>query len=159
MIRSADDLFFDTPEGQEVIAEFLALAPALNYPGHVEGPASTSWDDVDYVVGGKWKIRFAKLVPDEGYRFYDAQFYIIGSRYGEIASYNGTNNHEDSCLGCEVVGLELDQVATADPSAEDYSLARVVAELGVGCDTFHSPGSAHVDQPLKENGLTLLITL
>lgn len=146
---SAADFAPDNPIRKAFEDEISANSPRvqLNYPGQGEGPAAANWDDVDYVVGGNWKARYVKLVEGKGHRFYDAQYNITGTQAGAMTAYRETRNYEDRCLGCHTTGFDYDLSKSLDRSAAGYSLDSMVAELGIGCEACHGPGSEHINAP------------
>lgn len=107
----------------------------------------SSLDDIDYVVGGKWKQRFV-VKTDDGHVFVNGQYYDTPDGTDpRIAAYASGRVYEDRCLACHSTGMDLGLISGAnalDRTANDYALESVVNELGIGCEACHGPGQQHV---------------
>jgi hypothetical protein len=111
-------------------------------------PASYTWDDISYVIGGyNWKARFL-----------DQDGYIITGDADSPAQYNLFNPLLD--LGDEWVAYHPGQEMPYDcgachttgysPRGNQDSLPGIVgtwAAAGVQCEECHGPGSAHASHP------------
>ncbi len=115
-------------------SDFLHISP--------DGPVLESLNQIDYVVGGFFKQRFA-VHTDEGVRFLTAQYNVPSE---DLTIYSSGRNYEDRCVACHVTGFDLEKSNTLDRSADDYSLLSISAELGIGCEACHGPGSLHLTE-------------
>lgn len=113
-----------------------------------------SIDDIAYTNGHKWKQRFV-VRTDDGFAFMGMQVNPAwAGQPARMTSYVTGNIYEDRCLGCHVTGLDLDLLATLDRTAHDYDLDSAAAELGIGCESCHGPGAAHIADPFNKNKIT-----
>jgi predicted CXXCH cytochrome family protein len=115
---------------------------------------------VDYVLGGAqggWEQRYLTTVgnsryvlpiqwnlDDEEWVPYNVEdWYDMGT--GEPKSIDVSRSWDRNCAGCHVTGAE---VSYNDTSGEWVA---TWAELGVGCEACHGPGSLHIDPPEGED--------
>ncbi len=111
-----------------------------------------SLDEIKYVVGGKWKQRFV-VQTENGHVFLRWQFYDSPATPGgapdpRAHEYGPGRVYEDRCLDCHSTGFSLELANSLDRTAPDYSLGRIVTELGIGCEKCHGPGESHVNSRL-----------
>ncbi|MEW6219157.1 MAG: multiheme c-type cytochrome [Thermodesulfobacteriota bacterium] len=106
--------------------------------GNVSGKTYT-FDDVQYVVGSRWKQRY--LVKNEqsgGLQFLNMQFNrasLMWEKYGQ------KNDWDSMCATCHTTGyriLEYDEKAGRTVKSD-------FVEMGVGCEACHGPGARHVE--------------
>jgi cytochrome c5 len=100
-------------------------------------------DDVQYVIGSKWKQRF--LVKNEdtgGLQFLNKQF---NRNSGKWENYGNKNDWNTMCATCHTTGYRLTSYDPEKPKAQKTEWA----ELGVGCEACHGPGAAHVKSRKK----------
>jgi hypothetical protein len=105
--------------------------------GNGTGKAYTL-DDVQYVIGSKWKQRF--LVKNEdtgGLQFLNKQF---NRDSGKWEDYDNRNDWDTTCAACHTTGYRITSYDPEKPEAQQVEWA----ELGIGCEACHGPGAAHV---------------
>lgn len=111
--------------------------------------ARAKLDDVQYVVGSRWKQRF--LVKNEqtgGLHFLNKQFNRLT---GEWENYGNKNDWNTNCGTCHTTGyriVEADKVTGRTIKAE-------WSELSVGCEACHGPGTKHVASAKKDKKKTI----
>ena len=111
----------------------------------------TSIDDIVYTNGHRWKQRFV-VQTDEGHAFMRLQMNpAFGDTPARGTVYTENRIYEDRCLACHTTGFDLELSRTIDRTAEDYTLASTVSELGVSCEACHGPGAAHMQQPFRKD--------
>ncbi|MCK5661606.1 MAG: hypothetical protein KAH86_09610, partial [Methanosarcinales archaeon] len=150
----------DTTHTSKLIPKDDAVARGLPNP-----PSGYSWDNVSYVIGAKWKIRY---VNDTGYIITDG-----GMNQYNIATQEWVDYHKDetrvyNCGHCHNTGyLGAMSDETREPwrtlrdqgqypdGVYDNSLASGFAgywaENSIGCEACHGPGGDHVTGPNKLN--------
>ncbi len=100
-------------------------------------------NDVKYVVGSNWKQRY--LVQNEatgGLQLMDKQFNRIS---GQWEGYGNKNDWNTMCATCHTTGYRITQYDAKNPAATKTEWA----ELSVGCEACHGPGSKHVATQAK----------
>ncbi len=137
MIQEASEML---PEAKEYLESELAKGESEFLNIGPDGPVIGSIDEIDYVVGGFWKQRFA-VNTNEGVMFLTAQYNVPS---GNMTRYVTDRLYEDRCLACHTTGFDLEKANSIDRTAADYSLLSVTSELGIGCEACHGPGSQHV---------------
>lgn len=164
MIQVADA---DTmaPWAREQFEDLLANDPDSIYLGIGGGGGRgqlQSMDQIRYVVGGKWKQRYV-VKSDAGHVFLRYQYYWSkadgthdhwsegDNRDDRWHDYSGNRVYEDRCLACHSTGFDLDRANTLDRTAADYTLGSVVTELGIGCESCHGAGKAHIASGAKND--------
>jgi hypothetical protein len=116
--------------------------------GNVTGTAY-KLDDVQYVVGGRWKQRY--LVKNEqtgGLQFMNMQFNRLS---GAWEKYGQKNDWNTQCVTCHATGyriLEYDETAKK-------TVKSVYAEMNVGCEACHGPGAKHLKAAKKDKKKTI----
>jgi len=105
--------------------------------GNVTGQAFTV-EEVQYVVGSRWKQRY--LVPNTqtgNLQFMNMQFNRASSKWEK---YGQKNDWNTQCATCHTTGYRI----TAYDEKAGKTLKSEFAEMGVGCEACHGPGSTHV---------------
>ena len=127
--------------------------------GTNEGPATSnvtkskfSLDDVQYVVGSRWKQRY--LVKNEqtgGLQFLNKQF----NRYtGKWENYGNANDWNTNCGTCHTTGyriMEYDEKF----GKHGRTVKDSYSEMNVGCEACHGPGAKHIAAKGKEKKKTI----
>jgi hypothetical protein len=179
MARAVNHLSDDTrlqtikPQALELLQQALATPDALvpDYSGFTDQPNYedllyyehgatglsghiNSIEDIKYVVGGKWKQRYVVFVPDAGHVFLRWQFYDSPDGTNPRAhSYTEARAYEDRCLACHSTGFDPASVPALTVRSAEYHLEGLVAELGVGCESCHGPGSNHLSDTTSLAGI------
>lgn len=98
-----------------------------------------------YSVGARFRQALAvNLTDGEGTRLLKYQYSFDDGRYQFTwRDRNQARIYEVSCIGCHVSGFDLGGFE-AD---RNQPLEAFTADLGVGCESCHGPGSAHVAAP------------
>jgi Cytochrome c554 and c-prime/Doubled CXXCH motif (Paired_CXXCH_1) len=102
-----------------------------------------SLEDVQYVIGSKWKQRY--LVKNEdtgGYQFMNKQFNRVSGQWENYGQKNDWNTH---CATCHTTGYRLTSYDPAKPKETKADWA----ELSIGCEACHGPGASHVKSRSK----------
>ncbi|MCK5660459.1 MAG: hypothetical protein KAH86_03800, partial [Methanosarcinales archaeon] len=150
----------DTTHTSKLISKDDAVGRGLPSP-----PSGYSWDNVSYVIGAKWKIRY---VNDTGYIITDG-----GMNQYNIATQEWVDYHKDetrvyNCGHCHNTGyLGNMSDETREPwrtlrSQGQYpagvynnslapGFAGYWAENSVGCEACHGPGGDHISAPSRFN--------
>jgi hypothetical protein len=105
-------------------------------------------EDVQYVIGSKWKQRF--LVKNDqtgGVQFMDKQYNRMS---GQWEGYGNKNDWSSVCGTCHTTGYRIveydDKFGKHGRTAkESYS------EMNVGCEACHGPGAKHVASKSKKD--------
>lgn len=122
------------------------------------GDGSHDWNEIAGVIGGYgWKTRFVgtdgHLIGTAGSSFQDA-----GLGHNQINFYGGENHgwadyhpndekiYNYSCFKCHTTGGD-----TQGSWLQDVPELGTFSEGGVGCESCHGPGSAHVADPTADN--------
>ena len=95
-----------------------------------------SRDDVQYVVGSKWKQRF--LVKNDltgNMQFMDKQFNRLT---GTWETYAAANDWNTMCATCHTTGYRITEYLDGKTTKSEFS------ELNIGCEACHGPGHDHV---------------
>lgn len=112
--------------------------------GNVTGTAY-KLDDVQYVVGSRWKQRY--LVKNEqsgGLQFLNMQFNRLTGKWEKYGQKNDWNNQ---CVTCHATGyriLEYDEKAKK-------TVKSTYIEMNVGCEACHGPGAKHIKSKKKKD--------
>lgn len=94
-------------------------------------------EDVQYVIGSKWKQRFLVKNPTTGnHQFLDKQW-NRGSQAWE--PYGQKNDWETQCSTCHATGFRITSYDPANLAAMKVSMS----EKNTGCEACHGPGSVH----------------
>jgi len=105
--------------------------------GNVTG-APFKLDDVQYVIGSKWKQRYLVKNDQTGnLQFMDKQFNRLS---GKWENYGQKNDWNTQCATCHTTGYRI----TAYDDKAKKTLKSEFAELNVGCEACHGPGAKHV---------------
>ncbi|MFZ5625835.1 MAG: cytochrome c3 family protein [Bacillota bacterium] len=97
-----------------------------------------TFDDVVMVIGSRWKQRYLVKNPQTGgYQLMNKQFNAVTRKW---ENYGNANDWDTECITCHSTGYKILSYDEANPSATKVAWA----ELNVGCEACHGPGSAHV---------------
>lgn len=110
--------------------------------GNVTGQSFTL-EDVQYVVGSRWKQRY--LVKNEqtgNLQFMNMQF---NRSIGKWEKYGQKNDWNTQCATCHTTGYRI----TAYDEQAGKTLKSEFVEMSVGCEACHGPASAHVASKSK----------
>lgn len=109
-------------------------------PGPVKGNvtgAQFTLDDVQYVIGSKWKQRYLVKNDQTGnLQFMDKQFNRLA---GKWEKYGQKNDWNTQCATCHTTGYRITEY---DDTAKK-TVKSEFAELNVGCEACHGPGDKH----------------
>ena len=106
-------------------------------------------EDVQYVVGSKWKQRF--LVKNEqtgNLQFMNKQFNRLS---GEWENYGNKNDWNTMCGTCHTTGYRILEV----DKATGKTLKSEFSEISVGCEACHGPGAKHIKSARKDKKKTI----
>jgi len=106
-------------------------------------------EDVQYVVGSRWKQRF--LVKNEltgNLQFMNKQFNRLS---GEWENYGNKNDWNTNCGTCHTTGYRILEV----DKATGKTLKSEFSEISVGCEACHGPGAKHVKSAKKDKKKTI----
>ncbi|QWV99634.1 hypothetical protein KP005_10295 [Geomonas nitrogeniifigens] len=106
-------------------------------------------DDVQYVVGSRWKQRF--LVKNEqtgNLQFLNKQFNRLT---GQWENYGNKNDWDTNCVTCHTTGYRILDV----DEATGKTLKSEFIELGVGCESCHGPGMKHLKAVKRDKKSTI----
>ncbi len=107
--------------------------------------AAATLNDVVYVVGSKWKQRFlVKNSTTGGHLFLDKQWNNVSKQW---EGYGNKNDWETNCGTCHSTGFRLTSYDEKNPAAQKWAMA----EINVGCESCHGPGSTHLKTKKKES--------
>jgi hypothetical protein len=104
-----------------------------------------SLDEVQYVVGSRWKQRF--LVKNEqtgNLQFMDKQ---MNRASGKWEKYDQQNDWNTMCATCHTTGYRI----TEYDETAGKTVKSDFVEMGVGCEACHGPGAKHVKSMKKKN--------
>jgi cytochrome c553 len=105
--------------------------------GNITGRA-VKLDDVEYVIGTRWKQRYmVKNEVDGGHQFLNKQYNTIS---GQWENYGNKNDWATTCATCHTTGFKVLNYDPANPKATKVSYT----ERGIGCEACHGPGSKHI---------------
>jgi hypothetical protein len=105
--------------------------------------APAKLDEVTHVVGSHWKQRFlVKNAQTGGHSFLDKQWNRMTKAW---EPYGQKNDWETNCATCHVTGLRVLSYDEKNPAAQKVTFA----EVNVGCEACHGPGSKHVQSRKK----------
>ncbi len=99
--------------------------------------APASLDDVELVIGSKWKQRFLVRNPATGgHLFLDKQWNTVKKQW---ESYGNKNDWETNCSTCHSTGFRLTSYDAAKPAEQKWAMS----EMNIGCESCHGAGAAH----------------
>jgi len=106
-------------------------------------------DDVQYVVGSRWKQRY--LVKNEqtgNLQFLNRQFNRLS---GEWENYGNKNDWNTMCGTCHTTGYRITEV----DKATGKTLKSEFSEMSIGCEACHGPGAKHIKSARKDKKKTI----
>lgn len=112
--------------------------------GNVTG-GTFKLDDVQYVVGAKWKQRF--LVKNEqtgNLQFLNMQ---MNRSTGKWEKYGQKNDWNTMCATCHTTGYRI----TKYDEKAGKTVKSEFVEMGVGCEACHGPGAKHMMSKKKKD--------
>lgn len=130
---------------QDVKENPSAIRPPMKFK---TGPLS--FEGIKYTVGGnRWKQRYMR----EDFSFATIQWNVETK---EFVPWNisGSHNWLRDCGGCHSTGFKRTSDMEPIDSPQKYAKAKfsgTYAELNVGCEACHGPGSSHANAPNKNN--------
>jgi len=92
-------------------------------------------DDVDWVIGSRWKQEFVQMRDGKGYVF--PAIWLVKAKKWEIKKNKQERITGELCDGCHTTGFEL----TTQQFAED----------SIGCEACHGPGGQHTISQKSED--------
>jgi predicted CXXCH cytochrome family protein len=99
-------------------------------------------EDAMMIHGVQWKQRYV----DSDWRIRGAQWNFDIEEWKPYHADTWTENDwRQKCASCHVTGFDRDALDTSDPLNEPW------AELGIGCEACHGPGSQHVAAPAAQS--------
>ncbi|MBK7080531.1 MAG: hypothetical protein IPO82_04850 [Betaproteobacteria bacterium] len=100
-------------------------------------------EDVEYVIGSKWKQRFLVKNPNTGnHQFLDKQWNRVSNAW---EGYGQKNDWETQCATCHATGY---RITSYDPK-NTAAMKTTMSEHNTGCEACHGPGSTHVQSHKK----------
>jgi predicted CXXCH cytochrome family protein len=115
---------------------------------HKTGPLS--FESIKYTVGGnQWKQRYMR----EDFSFATIQWNVKTKEYTPW-NISGSHSWYRDCGGCHSTGFKRTSDMEPIDSPQKYAKAKfsgTYAELNIGCEACHGPGSNHVNAPSKNN--------
>jgi hypothetical protein len=116
--------------------------------GNVTG-APFKLDEVQYVVGSKWKQRYLVKNDQTGnLQFMDKQFNRLA---GKWENYGQKNDWNTQCATCHTTGYRI----TAYDEKAKKTLKSEFIEMSVGCEACHGPGAAHISSKRADRKKTI----
>jgi hypothetical protein len=123
-------------------------AQAAGFPLPANDPANgvdlTSWGDVLFVVGQKWKTR---LVNRDGF----LQGIQWNYAQGQWVGYNSNRLAPYDCGSCHSTGYDPSAAFLNEKGQPVAGIVGSWVEYSVGCEGCHGPGAEHAAQPYAEN--------
>lgn len=105
--------------------------------GNVTGKPFTL-DDVQYVVGSKWKQRYLVKNDQTGnLQFMDKQFNRLS---GKWENYGQKNDWNTQCATCHTTGY---RILAYDEKAKKTTKSEF-SEMSISCEACHGPGAKHI---------------
>jgi len=130
---------------QDVKENPSAIRPPMKFK---TGPLS--FEGIKYTVGGnRWKQRYMR----EDFSFATIQWNVETKEYVPW-NISGSHNWYRDCGGCHSTGFKRTSDMEPIDSPQKYAKAKfsgTYAELNIGCEACHGPGSNHVESPKKSN--------
>ena len=94
-------------------------------------------EDVQLVIGSKWKQRYLVKSPAGGHQFMDKQW----NRMTKVwEGYGQNNDWETNCSTCHTTGFRLTAYDPKNPQGQKWAFA----EMNIGCEACHGPGAKHI---------------
>ena len=116
--------------------------------GNVTG-APFKLDDVQYVVGSKWKQRYLVKNDQTGnLQFMDKQFNRLS---GKWENYGQKNDWNTQCATCHTTGYRI----TEYDEKNKKTLKSEFSEMNVSCEACHGPGAKHVSAKKADKKKTI----
>jgi len=116
--------------------------------GNVTG-APFKLEDVQYVVGSKWKQRYLVKNDQTGnLQFMDKQFNRLS---GKWENYGQKNDWNTQCATCHTTGYRI----TAYDDKAKKTLKSEFSEMNVSCEACHGPGAKHVSAKKADKKKTI----
>ncbi len=121
-------------------------------PGPIKGNVTDkpfTLDDVQYVVGSRWKQRYLVKNDETGnLQFMDKQFNRLS---GKWENYGQKNDWNTQCATCHTTGYRI----TAYDGAAKKTTGSEFSELNVGCESCHGPGAKHISAKTADKKKTI----
>lgn len=118
-----------------------AEAESADYPL----PAGVKWDDISYIIGGKWNVQY---IDTNGYFITETSEGPGNNKYsiltGEWIDYRPGELIPVNCGQCHTTGYTI-----GGHKDEMQGMIGTWNEDGVGCEACHGPGSEHVANPVE----------
>lgn len=106
-------------------------------------------EDVQYVIGSRWKQRF--LVKNEQ----TGNLQFLNKQYNRLTgmweNYGQKNDWETMCGTCHTTGYRITEI----DQATGKTLKSAYSEIGVGCEACHGPGAKHIASSKKDKKKTI----
>lgn len=130
---------------QDVKENPSAIRPPVTFS---TGPLS--FEGIRYTVGGnRWKQRYMR----DDFSFATIQWNVETEEWVPW-NLSGSHNWYRDCGGCHSTGYKRTSDMEPVDSLKKYGKAKfsgTYAELNIGCEACHGPGSNHAGTPKKEN--------
>lgn len=116
--------------------------------GNVTGKGY-SLDDVQYVIGSRWKQRYLVKNEETGnLQFMDKQFNRLS---GKWENYGQKNDWNTQCATCHTTGYRI----TGYDEKTFRTTKSEFSELGIGCEACHGPGTQHLAAKASDKKKTI----
>jgi predicted CXXCH cytochrome family protein len=125
-----------------------------------DGTSSTF--PIKYVLGSIWKQRYITELPNGAMQILPVQWNVVTANWSEYRGFEslkpGTPGHwtdkeqmfQYQCMGCHATNAKV----THDEQTDTYKTSW--QEMGVGCESCHGPGGAHVRAALPDKFDTIV---